>query len=1057
METLPFYKLNKTEFINTLETTNKYIKDKLSDTKFTKYIQAHIVNNHSVTNKCRYLNIDEIEDYLKKGNSKKADNIGTKSTNIVHFNIRSLDKHFGELLAFNEQTDNLFQYIALSEIGKKNIEPRKAMLKNIGCNLNYKLSHLSKGGVGLITKSETDIKIRSDLYFKNTEFSKINLTTESLWVEEMHTDAKKNFIIGVIYRHPGSTLECLEEFTEQLRNIIKKVESENKKIYIVGDLNIDGMKATSNKNVAKFFNMLLDNNYLPLITKPTRVQDLSISIIDHAIINPTVLKTECKIKAGVIYSGITDHLPIFLSIQEDHKVTPKVRPMIRLFSEKNKNKFYRLIKNCNWDDFEKSNSVSEALKMIYKNWRRCHEESFPLIKLSRTKAKQKPWLSAELIKAIKEKNKLYKLTSENPTSENKNKLSKLRNQVTSQIRKEHGKYYQNIINGEKQNIKKLWDLFAHVLNAKRNKEKRNIRELKVNNKSITNDKDIANALNEYFCNVGKNLASKHDDNYDNFKKYLGTPVQDTIDLKSTSTKEVFEVMRCLKKKSCGADDVHPKLLLRTRKIIAPVLAHFFNLCIEKREYPDLLKIAKVIPLFKKSLEDERNEPGNYRPISLLSAINKILEKIIHMRLTRFIVKNDILYKYQFGFRRSHSTTLALIDVVDNIRKNLHMGKKVAGVYIDFSKAFDTVNHDILVQKLEHYGISGNMLELLKSYLNNRRQYTVANGTESEELEINCGVPQGSVLGPLLFILYTNDIQNCTEHTLKLFADDTNGFIFEDNHTQLKKKIIKLLQNLFKWSEENKLTINTSKTCFSIFHRSKDLVPTFLNSVKIPGSPNLITIKREKVSKYLGLYLDEQISWEHHLNHAEDGLLAKLTKVNNSFKMVKHCIPEKNKKLIFNAYFLSKIQYGIELFGCADHKLIHKLQVKQNRALKILFNKDFYTPTKKLHADLNILTVSDIHKFTMAKFVYRQQNNKLPSIYDKHFTKVGETHGHTTRQQDLLKIENTVNKSTHSENTSTKIGAKIWNELPKEIREADKLYKFKNFCKVFYIDQYETDK
>ena len=292
--------------------------------------------------------------------------------------------------------------------------------------------------------------------------------------------------------------------------------------------------------------------------------------------------------------------------------------------------------------------------------------------------------------------------------------------------------------------------------------------------------------------------------------------------------------------------------------------------------------------------------------------------------------------------------------------------------------------------------------------------------------------------------------------MKLFADDTNGFIFEKNYTLLKTKIENLLVELFKWSEDNKLTINISKTCYSIFHKAKDEVPTYLNSIKIPGIQQGITIKREKVSRYLGIHLDELLNWEHQLCHPEDGLLAKLTKANNSFKIVKHCIPEKNKKLIFNAYFLSKLQYGIELFGCADSKLIHKLQVKQNRALKILFDKDYYTPTKKLHADLNVLTVGDTHKYSMAKFVYRQQTDQLPSIYDNHFTKVGETHHHETRQQDLLKIENAGNQTIYSENRSSVTAARIWNELPNEIRQADKLYKFKEYCKVYYINQYQPD-
>ena len=335
----------------------------------------------------------------------------------------------------------------------------------------------------------------------------------------------------------------------------------------------------------------------------------------------------------------------------------------------------------------------------------------------------------------------------------------------------------------------------------------------------------------------------------------------------------------------------------------------------------------MIPLFKKTTEEERQDPGNYRPISILSVINKILEKVIYIRLIRFIVKNDILYKYQFGFRKGHSTTLALMEVVDKIRHNLSLGKKVAGVYIDFSKAFDTVNHHILLYKLQHMGIRDDMLKLIKSYLTDRKQFTMANGTESNKMKVECGVPQGSVLGPLLFLLYTNDIENCTKEQLKLFADDTNGFLFENDYASLKNKIKELLIHLFEWAAANKLTINTSKTCYTIFMKGNAKVPETLNSVKIPtdnASQNstMITISREKFSKYLGVFLDEKLDWRHHITDAEDGLLAKLTKINNSFKIIKHCVPEKNKMILLNAYFISKISYGIELYGNADKTLVH---------------------------------------------------------------------------------------------------------------------------------------
>ena len=671
---LPFFRLTKTEFINELETTNKYIKTKLADMKFSKYIQAHTHSN-SITSKCRYHNIEDCNDFIMKNNLQTANNIGTMYTNIVHMNIRSLDKHFGELVAFKTQTNYLFDYIGLSEIGKKNIDSRKALLNNLGYTLHYKLSHLSKGGVGLITKKDEDIKVRYDLVFENTKFAKVSLTTESIWIEKIHTEEKHNFILGVVYRHPGSTKECLEEFTKQLNTIISKIEKENKKVYIIGDLNIDGMRVTENKQVEKFFHMLMNNNYLPLITKPTRVQDTSISIIDHVIINSNVIKSDTKIKSGVLYSSITDHLPVFLSIQENHKITPKVRPMIRIFNEKNKNNFFRLIKNCNWNTFLETTNVNEALGIFYKHYKECPTNAFPLISLSLAKAKQKPWISEELMHKIRKKNKLYKEMSESPTLENKKRFRELRNKVTNQLKREHGAYYQEIINSEKKTLKSLWNIFGKVVNTAKNREKPKIRELKVNNKIINDDQEIADTLNKYFSCIGKKLADKHDNDYNKFKKYLGTEVTESIELRSTTTLEVFEIIGRLKKKSSGADDVHPQLLKHCRKIFSPILAHLYNLCFQHAEYPNLLKIAKVIPLFKKTTEEERQDPGNYRPISILSVINKILEKVIYIRLIRFIVKNDILYKFQFGFRKGHSTTLALMEVVDKIRHNLSLGKK----------------------------------------------------------------------------------------------------------------------------------------------------------------------------------------------------------------------------------------------------------------------------------------------------------------------------------------------------------------------------------------------
>ncbi len=310
-----------------------------------------------------------------------------------------------------------------------------------------------------------------------------------------------------------------------------------------------------------------------------------------------------------------------------------------------------------------------------------------------------------------------------------------------------------------------------------------------------------------------------------------------------------------------------------------ILEHLFNLSFDTKTVPEKLKIAKLIAIFKKQLDEEKVIPGNYRPISLLSIIDKLLEKLMYTRLISFINKHKILYKYQFGFRKKHSTTLALIEITDNILQELEEGKCSAGIFIDFQKAFDTVDHNILISKLEHYGIRGPALQWLKSYISNRQQFAFVNGKNSTMQKITCGVPQGSVLGPLLFLIYTNDIGNCTKSKVRLFADDTNAFVNSDNYINLKKAITSTLKEIFTWCSDNKLTINIDNTCYSIFHKPNQKIPKFLNNIKF----NKLIIKRQETSKYLGLMLDEILSYKPHITE----LITKLTKIVNYFKIIKH--------------------------------------------------------------------------------------------------------------------------------------------------------------------------
>ena len=368
----------------------------------------------------------------------------------------------------------------------------------------------------------------------------------------------------------------------------------------------------------------------------------------------------------------------------------------------------------------------------------------------------------------------------------------------------------------KSNIKSLWKGIKSIINIKARNTTQSISQLVVNGITHQEPKKMTNVFNNFFVNVSALVCSEIPRSKKSPIDYLGCRNPNSIYLNPIIHTEIDDIISLLQNgKSTGPFSIPVKLLKVLKPYISQPLANIFNQSIILGIFPDKLKYAKVIPIHKNV---SPTDPSIYRPISFLSIFSKIFEKLMHKRLYEFLDKMNIFYSLQFGFREKHSTNHALISMTESIRNTIDNGKFGCGVFIVLKKAFDTVNHDILLKKLEHYGARGIALDWFASYLSNCKQYVSVNGHISDYLNITCGVPQGSVLGPLLFLIYISDLPNISKLlSFYLFADDTDIYFEAPDMFTQQKIMNRELRYVKKWLDANKLALNIEKTNFVVFH------------------------------------------------------------------------------------------------------------------------------------------------------------------------------------------------------------------------------------------------
>lgn len=914
-----------------------------------------------------------------------------------HLNCRSLShnwENFYDLISELHGDTFAFDVIGLSEVFKCDRDDR-LHLQNYQKLLTRTRDDSVRGGVGLFIKDGIDYHIREDL----SVF--IPHVYESLFIEIHSNSMKPNHIIGVIYRPNSPPRANMDIFSTTFHMTMEMINNEKKTCVIMGDLNLDLLKYSTHDKTNNFLDQVVANGFLPAILKPTRIDKSSATLLDHIYTN--INERPCK--SGIITTDVADHFGIFYTTQ-NKRTRPKPETVLkRIISEKNTKIFKNLLENIDFSDILTSTCPKESYSSFHMLYTSAFYNAFPMkiIKPSRRYTKIHAWMTKGLLTSMRKKSKMYHKKVKKPTKENTEKYKSYVNLYNKLKRQMKINYYNKEISDNKNNIKKTWTILKQAL-GKQNNQPKFPKLFTIENRLISDKKEIANSFNDYFSTIGNLTGQKVKQTHKHFSDYLKNSMKDSMFLETVEETEVLNIVNKLKPKtSSGYDEIPTKILKDTIHLIVKPLTHIVNLSLTYGIVPDQLKIGKVVPIYKAG---EKNIMSNYRPISLLPAFSKIFEKIMYIKIMSYLNSNNLLYKHQYGFRPKHNTTHPIIHLLNKIAdaQNDRPRALTLTVLFDLSKAFDVIDTNILIRKLDHYGIRGIVKEWLISYLTNRTQYVEFENTKSSVCNVNCGVPQGSILGPLLYLIYVNDIANASNDMLLSFADDTTLIVNHNNINTLFVNANIEVQNLYNWFCANRLSLNANKTKYLIFrspHRHRQIDFTHLNieidNIKLTrvghDQPDVST-------KFLGVWLDETLNWKYNIKKIGNKISKSLYMINQ----IKNFIPQESLKTLYFAMIQPHICYQILAWANSTSAEKGKIFKLQKRAMRTINKTTYNAHTDPLFKKSKIMKLDDQLKYESILFMYDYMTHKLPPSFNNMFTTNQERNPHVhTRQSNMLHI------------------------------------------------------
>ena len=943
-----------------------------------------------------------------------------KGLTIASLNINGLRGHFDELQLFLQSSG--IHILALNET---KLDPQYP--KELTAVAGYQQERLDRtcngGGVSLYVRDSVKFKPRDDVPTDSLE----------LICVEIQPPRSKPYLVVSWYRPPSDPVGSFSN----MEKVLSYLDKEGKEIILLGDTNCDltitapDQPAKNNsKHICSLYELFSLNQ---LIEEPTRVTLTSFSIIDH------IATTSARniIESGVHKVSMSDHYMVFCvrkfegALKKDHKV-------VTTKSMKNfdKDAFLADVAGICW---ERGFSETDDVNVLVTQWSTLFSliiDKHAPIKTLRVSEKYCPWVNVGLKQLIRSRDKLKKAAVKSKSQLLMSSYRQVRNKINKQNFELKRQYFSERLAQAKGNMKESWKTINQVVN-KRSKST-NIDLLKGPGREIVNRQEISNTMNEYFCSVGKDLASKIEDapNPMLTGKYNLNPDNKRFNFRPIVVQDIRDAMGKIKtSKSLGSDNIPSYFLKLATPYIENALVFMFNTSLETSQFPDCWKNARITPIFK---EGDRAERSNYRPISVLPVISRLFEKLVFNQLYEYLVKNKLIHPGQSGFLKLHSTLTCLLKNTDDWYSGLDTGQMVGTVFIDLKKAFDTVDHDLLCKKLEHYGVQQRELSWFQSYLSNRKQFCRVGGVDSRTGVVEIGVPQGSCLGPLLFLIYTNDLPSAVQgSTVSMYADDTSLCLKSRDISQLNEAINDDLAHLDSWLKGNKLSLNVAKTQSMLIatkpkHRTLNNAAEKLH-LKIRGSELDLVNK----TKYLGVHVDNSLDWKEHIKTVS-------TKVSRAIGFLKHAkniLPIASLKTLYSSIVEPHFRYCCSVWGCCGTTDIDQLQKLQNRAARIVTNSSFGAPSRPLIESLGWKTVRELVDQDSRLMVYKSINGLAPQYMSDLFTRNSACSSRNLRntKTDLRLPRKT---SANGQKCFSYRGAKLWNNLSAEIKQAPSFAVFK---------------